>query len=186
MRESERLYVEQFRQLSNELESKSDFYKVGFDTLEEARQKVSYLKDVIENKDGWRLFYRDGGKRIDREVDLHILYQLTWYATESDVNREVNNGRGPVDFKVSRGRKDKSLVEFKLAKNTQLARNLKKQVEIYEVANNTTKSLKVILYFDLGELRKVEAILRDLGLDNNPDIILIDARSDNKPSASKA
>jgi hypothetical protein len=31
------------------------------------------------------------------------------------VNREVNNGRGPVDFKVSEGAADTSLVHFKLA-----------------------------------------------------------------------
>ena len=41
-------------------------------------------------------------------------------------------GRGAVDFKISRGSKDKTLVEFKLAKNTQLKRNLKNQVKIYE------------------------------------------------------
>ena len=53
-------------------------------------------------------------------------------ATEYDVNREVNNGRGPVDFKVSKGSKDTTLVEFKLASNTKLKKNLENQVEIYK------------------------------------------------------
>jgi hypothetical protein len=66
---------------------------------------------------------------------MHILYRLTWCGTVSDVNREVNNGRGPVDFKASRGTFDKSLIEFKLASNTQLRRNLQNQVEIYLKAN---------------------------------------------------
>src|SRR3712207_6984239 len=52
------------------------------------------------------------------------------YATPLDVNREVNNGRGPVDFKVSMGSADKTLVEFKLASNSQLQRNLANQVAI--------------------------------------------------------
>ena len=62
---------------------------------------MQFLKDVIENKGGHRIFYFNG-EPLEREEDLHILYRLTWYATESDVTREANDGRGPVDFKVSR------------------------------------------------------------------------------------
>lgn len=186
VKESEQLYIEQFKKLGKELAEKTDFYKLGIDTFEEAYQRVMFLKDVIENKDGYRLFYRNDGKSIDRESDVHILYKLTWFATPSDVNSEVNNGRGAVDFKISRGRKDKSLVEFKLAKNTKLQRNLEKQIGIYEKANNTKKSIKVILYFSLYELNKVNSILQGLKLESNPNIVLIDARNDNKPSASTA
>lgn len=57
--------------------------------------------------------------------------------SEFDVNREPNYGRGPVDFKASYGAGDKSLIEFKLGSNTQLKRNLEKQVEIYKKANQT-------------------------------------------------
>lgn len=79
-----------------------------------------------------------------------------------------------------------ALVEFKLASNSQLKRNLKNQVDIYEKANNTDRSLKVILYFSQREQSKVNAVLNELKLDNRPDIILIDARADNKPAASRA
>ena len=143
------------------------------------------MKDVIENKDGYRIFYLDG-KPLKRELDLQVLFRLTWYATTSDVNREVNNGRGPVDFKISRGDKDKSLVEFKLASNSHLKRNLEKQVQIYEKASDTSSSLKVILYFSEQEMERVLSILNELRLAGREDIILIDARTDNKPSASKA
>jgi hypothetical protein len=77
-------------------------------------------------------------------------------------------------------------VEFKLAKSTQLKKNLANQVKIYEQANNLKKSLKVILYFTYEELVRVRKILIELGLEDAKDIILIDARSDNKPSASVA
>ena len=81
--------------------------------------RIHYLKDVIENKDGYRAFFAQG-KPITKEVILQVMFLLTWFATESDVNREVNNGRGPVDFKISRGRKDSTVIEFKLAKSTSL------------------------------------------------------------------
>jgi hypothetical protein len=44
----------------------------------------------------------------------------------------------------------------------------------------------VIVYFSAEELRKVQRVLKDLKLLNSPDVILIDARRDNKPSGSKA
>ncbi|MGI8638574.1 MAG: hypothetical protein ACR2MG_01260 [Pyrinomonadaceae bacterium] len=183
--ESEEIYIDQFRKLSETLAQQTNFYLSIGDTYAEALERVIFLKDIIENKDGYRIFFHKG-KLITKEDDIQILFRLTWRATPSDINREVNNGRGPVDFKASRGRKDKTLVEFKLASNSQLKRNLEKQVEIYEVANDTKKSIKVILFFTYEEKKKVEKILEELKISNNPNIVLIDARSDNKPSASKA
>jgi hypothetical protein len=185
VKESARFYVEQFKQLIMLLDNKTDFYKLKNDTFQESLKRVNFLKHVIENNDGYRIFYSKG-IAIKKEEDLQILYRLTWFATESDVNREVNNGRGPVDFKVSKGKKDKTLIEFKLASNSQLRRNLQNQVGIYETANETKKSIKVILYFSDQELTKVNALLKELELKESDNIILIDARRDNKPSASTA
>ena len=162
------------------------FYKISGNTYDEARLRLMFLKDVIENKGGHRILYLDG-KPIEREADLHILYRLTWFATPSDVSREANNGRGPADFKVSRGATDKTLVEFKLAKNTQLERNLTKQSTVYEKASDSTyPSLKAILYFSDDQLQRVLAILQRLNIEKSPHIVLIDACADNKPSGSKA
>lgn len=123
--ESQRLYVDQIKQLLNQLFHNTNFYNLVGDTYDEALARVMFLKDVIENKDGYRLFYVKG-QPIERESDLQIMYRLTWFATPSDVNREVNNGRGPVDFKISRGSQDSTLVEFKLAKKLTFERQLRK------------------------------------------------------------
>lgn len=185
VRQSEQLFINEVRGLVATLLSTTSFYTVPGNTYEEAVERVNFLKDVIENKDGYRIFWR-GGQPIRREEDLQILYRLTWSGTPSDVNREVNNGRGPADFAVSRGAADKSLVECKLASNTKLKQNLQHQSVIYERASNATRSLKVILYFTAEELEKANTILRDLGMQNDSSIVLIDARQDNKPSASVA
>ena len=68
----------------------------------------------------------------------------------STVNREPNNGRGPVDYKINAGAHDKSLIEFKLAKSSSLKRNLQWQVEVYEAANKTKQSMKVISSIDMA------------------------------------
>lgn len=183
--ESEHFYILQIQNFVTMLARETEFYKHGCDTLHEARVRVQYLKEVIENNNGYRLFYQEG-KPVAKESDFQILFKFTWLASPSDFNAEVNNGRGPVDFKISRGDKDKSLVEFKLAKNTKLKQNLQHQVEIYKKANKTDKSLKVIVFFSEQEKSRVDSILHELKLDKDDSIILIDARDDNKQSASIA
>lgn len=183
--ETQQLFVTQAQQFAAAVLRYTPFYQCGGNTFDEARERVMFLKDVIENKGGHRLFYLHG-EPVRREADLHLLFRLTWYATPSDISREVNDGRGPADFKVSRGAFDKSIVEFKLASNPQIRRNLERQAPIYQRASDAGKALKVIVYFTRSELDRVSAILRDLGLQVDESVILIDARSDNKPSGSKA
>ena len=55
---------------------------------------------------------------MQRESDLQILCRFVWFGSPSDVGTEANDGRGPVDYKISRDAKDKTLIEMKLAKNT--------------------------------------------------------------------
>ena len=140
---------------------------------------------MIENKGGHKLFYHDGVP-ITRESDLQILFRLVWFGTPSDAGTEANDGRGPVDFKISRGAKDKTLVEMKLAKNTQLERNLAKQLPIYQVASDAQNGIKAIIFFTEAEETRLKDILDKLGILNHKDVVTIDARNDNKPSGSKA
>ena len=62
--------------------------------------------------------------------------------------------------------------------------NLAKQVEVYKKANRTEWGIKVIVYFSKDQQRDVEKILADLRLTDRKEVILIDARKDNKESAS--
>ncbi len=179
-----KLFVEHASELIRNLAS-TPFYRLAGDTFDEAMQRVQFLKDVIENKGGHRIFYA-AGQPIEREEDVHVLFKLTWWGTRSDVSSEVNDGRGPADFKISRGASDKTIVEFKLASNGQLKRNLKNQTDIYRKASNAKRAIKVIFYFSETELGTVLRILRELDIQGDPSVVLIDARADNKPSGSKA
>lgn len=175
VQEVETIFIHQISSFVETLIEKTDFYDISpQSSYDEALKRIAFLKQVIENNDGYRLFYVDG-KPIKREEDLQIIYRLTWFASDFDVNREVNNGRGPVDYSISKGSSNKTLIEFKLASNSKLKQNLAKQIEVYEQANNTTNSIKVILYFDNRELRSVNRILKELKIENKPNVILIDA-----------
>lgn len=185
IREAEAVFVHQVSNLIEELRKDGGFYRESGDTFEEAYNRVLFLKRVIENNDGYRLFYIKG-EPVKRESDLQLMFRLTWYASEDDVNAEVNNGRGPVDYKISRGSRDSTLVEFKLASNSKLKQNLEKQVEVYKAANQTKKSIKVILYFSDAEYIRVKNIMKELELKEGKELVLIDAQATNKPSGSNA
>lgn len=182
VRDTEQQFIHQIRALVDQRLTGTEFYQESDDSYVESLRRLHFLKSVIEDQDGYRFFYHDG-KPIHCESDLQLMYKLTWCASTYDVNREVNNGRGPVDFKVSKGSRDKTLVEFKLASNSKLKQNLKHQIGVYEEANDTAKSIKAILYFSESEFNKVQNILKEFGLVGRSDVVLIDA-CPNKPSAS--
>ena len=179
------LYYDEFinniaDKIINYLTKNTNFYKLKYNSYEEAYKRVFYLKDCIENHDGYKLFYGKNSERLRSEKDLQLLFRFVCYDPQADINSEVNNGQGAVDYKFSNSNRDKTLIEFKLARNTQLKQNLKKQVKIYEKANNTNKSIKVIFYFTDKEFDRITKILDELKLTNINSIILID-----KISASK-
>jgi hypothetical protein len=183
--DTRRVLIEQLKQAVSELEGKTEFYDKPWTSYDECLARAKYFKTYVEDQDGYRLLNR-AGKIFTTETEVQLAFGLVWCKSEFDINREPNNGRGPVDFKASFGAGDKSLIEFKLGSNTQLKRNLENQVAIYEKANGTWTSVKVIVYYTAKDEKRVRKILRELKLDKEKSIVLIDARSDNKPSASKA
>ncbi|WP_448137578.1 hypothetical protein [Sphingobacterium siyangense] len=157
---------EEIKKLSNTLKTEDTN-----SSYEEAIYRIKMLKSTIEDKGGFKVFKLQENQN---EAMLQLLFHFVKEGSAWDINAEVNNGRGPVDFTVSKGSKDKTVIEFKLAKNSKLKQNLQSQVEVYKKANNTHKALIVILYFSQKELHQILQILEELGLNKLENIILID------------
>jgi len=87
---------------------------------------------------------------------------------------------------LSIGAADKSRIEFKLASNRQLKRNLENQVEIDKKTDDTVTAVTVIVAYTATEHAKVTAQLSELNLQDREDFVVIDVRSDNKPTGPKA
>lgn len=168
--------------LCNLLNERSEFYEVRPNSYDEALKRALYLKDVIEKNDGYRIFY-DGSTPIAKEDTVQRIFRLTWYASPYDVNSEVNNGRGPADYKVSFGSGDSTIVEFKLAKSSSLQRNLENQTDIYKAASKSSSDISVVLCYTKAEIQKVNRILKLIGKEGHENIVVIDATP--KISASK-
>lgn len=178
-----KMFVGKLVEFTELLDKNTDFYKQSGKSREEALERVNFLKHVIEAQDGYRLFYIKG-RAIKREQDLQTMFKLTWFASVCDMNAEVNNGRGPADFLVSKGSADKVVVEFKLASNSHIERNLINQAEIYSDASRANHPpIKVILYFTDLEFGKIDRLLVKHGLKGKAEIVLIDATP--KDSGSK-
>ena len=165
------------------LNKNSDFYNLVSNSYEESLKRALYLKEVIENNDGYRIFY-DGTRPIAKEDTIQRIFRLTWYASPFDVNAEANNGRGPADYKVSFGKGDSTIVEFKLAKSSSLKRNLENQTDIYKSASKSASDISVVLCYSLSDIKKVNRVLKEIKKENHENIIIIDATR--KVSASKA
>lgn len=85
-------------------------------------------------------------------------------ANDIDLTKEGNNGRGPVDFKLSRGVRDKIVVEVKLTSNPQLIHGIEIQLPIYMKQEKTKQAIYLII--DTGHTKRLENFI---GFYNNLD-----------------
>jgi hypothetical protein len=175
--------IDTIGQLIRALAKDSEFYRTQTTSYDEALARALFLKDVIENNDGYRVFYKNG-KPIAHEESIQRIFRLTWFASPFDVNAEVNNGRGPADYKISFGQRDSTIVEFKLGNSKSLERNLKNQSAIYKKASKAIADIAVILCYTKHEITRVERVLKKLKIEDAENIVVIDASP--KLSASKA
>lgn len=180
----ENLFYKEAKQIISDLQINGFYEKT--DSYQETKEKINILKSHLEDRGGWKLFW--DGKNIKenmKENDVQILIDLVFNSSDFSVDREVNNGSGPVDHKISKGKHDSTLIEVKLAKNSQLKKNLKNQLERYLDSEYNKQGVYVIVYFNKTEFNKVTSILSELEMSEYIDdkIFLIDCSY--KLSASK-
>ena len=104
-----------------------------------------------------------------------------------DISPETDSGRGPEDFKISRGC-DKTVIEIKLTSNPDCVHGLEVQIEEYAKAENTDNKLFVLVNTGQNEnrinsvLKKHEEMLA-AGL-NPAKVLVIDAKRKNSASTT--
>jgi hypothetical protein len=76
IRDTESLFIEKIGNLISALRSNEGFYEEKEGTFEAALNRVHFLKQVIENNDGYRVFYLKG-QPVKRESDLQLMFRLT-------------------------------------------------------------------------------------------------------------
>lgn len=106
--------------------------------LASLRQLVELMLDryrhFIEDQGGWRLLWNDDNtEKPEEAAQLAFLGVAQNYLRLFDVelDREVQLGRGPVDFKIARGTRLRLVVELKKAHNGKFWNGLDTQLPIY-------------------------------------------------------
>lgn len=151
-------------------------------TFEIAKEFFEYFKNIIENNGIGKTLIR----LTETEIQDVIMVGLKMFVKNSynvDPSKEANAGRGPVDFKISRGT-DKTVVEIKLSSNKNCIAGIEVQIEEYAKAEETAN--KVFVLFDNGEKEAIIDQTKDkvqemTAAKKNPSFLIV---IDLKPKAS--
>jgi hypothetical protein len=95
---------------------------------------VDAFAHFVEERGGWRLLWNDDGSDKDEAAAQLVFYGIAQpYCAANGivVDREVNLGRGPVDFKFSNGFERRALLEVKKLSNGKFWNGLDAQLPSY-------------------------------------------------------
>jgi hypothetical protein len=159
--------------------------------LEIIEKIITDFKKMVEDK-GYKLLLNENG--IPRDEDsCQILFDIYLKnyckSREIDLTREVQTGRGPIDFRFSSTVNFIAHVELKKENNPKLVHGLSKQLPTYMNSEEVSIGFFVIFDFGTKDILKLKEELKTqrIKLEKNKRIklriIYIDARP--KPSASK-
>lgn len=172
-------------QLNNDTLVKSDKCK---DSLSSSIEILNEFKHWVENQKGYSVFEKCDNRDLEKIVQRTLHGNAVYYCKVNnlDISPESNTGRGPVDFKISRG-EDKTVIEIKLSSNPKTLHGFEVQIEEYAISEGANN--KIFLLVDNVEAQsRIEAVYesykrrKEQG-ENPAKIILIDAKP--KESASK-
>lgn len=142
--------------------------------------------------DSWRLLWANGRPLEERASQALFRSVVVHYckANDVDLTGESDAGRGPVDFKFSRGWSGRALLEVKLVKNSKFWDGILAQQPTYQLAEEVRRGYFLAVAFtDKENDEKIKKKLEDAGkivaerYGISINIVVVDARP--KVSGSK-
>lgn len=150
-------------------------------SIQAAKDVLNIFKDWIENNRGWSTILETESSKREKVVQrlLHLGAKYYIQINNLDISFEPDAGRGPADFKVSRGN-DITVGEIKLSSNGQYLHGYTIQIEEYAEAEGTNQ--KMYVFVDIGNPVRLKKILeehkkRSEITNNVPILIVIDSTS---------
>jgi hypothetical protein len=118
------------------------------------QQLLDQFKLFLAEEGGWRLLWNDDGTQKKEEAAQLIFYGIArnhCRANSVVVDREVELGRGPVDFKFSNTYEHRALLEIKKLHNGRFWNGLRDQLPSYMKSDDCVDGwLVAIRYLDGG------------------------------------
>ena len=153
---------------------------------------IDQFRHFIEDQRGWSLLHNENGTwKKEGAAQLAFLGMAQPYLRlfNVEVDREVELGRGPVDFKASSGTSIKLLIEMKKEHNGKFWNGLQAQVPSYLQSDECKEGWYVVLRFRSNKpsdlrLRQLPDVVRRVADETNTTLHyrVVDARP--KESAS--
>lgn len=106
------------------------------------RAVLEMYKHFLEQQGGWQMLWNsDGSEKPESAAQLMFVAMAQHYLRlfDVEVDREVDLGRGPVDFKISSGSSKRLLIEIKKAHNGKFWNGLEQQLPSYLVSDQATE-----------------------------------------------
>ena len=149
-------------------------------SIEGARAIINIFKEWVENNRGWAIIQDAPTQKLEKAVQRFMHLGAKYYVEKNDldISCEADEGRGPVDIKLSRGT-DKTVAEIKLSSNSQYLHGFETQIREYGLAERTRNLIYV--FVDIGNPGRRQKIksLHDEVLQSGkpcPELIIIDAQ----------
>lgn len=159
------------------------------------RRLMLEFKHQVEETDLWRALWNDDYKQHRSEKIVQAIASAMFIqhckASDVDLGREADIGRGPVDFKFSAGWQKRALTEVKLIRSKKFTAGAEKQLPQYMKSERISCGFYLCVGFtdkdfDEERLDRVRAAVAALATEGGIQIdpIFVDARP-GKLSASK-
>ena len=154
------------------------------------RKICEHFKHLVEEKGlNELLFDAEGRPKIEKASQLLFFGIADAYCVSNniDISREPETGRGPADFKLSRGYHERVIVEAKLSSNGKYLDGLIAQLPTYLHAEKAKYGILLLIVVGdhekkLQRIKRVHSKLKKNG-QRVPDLFIVDALD--KLSASK-
>lgn len=143
----------------------------------------SEFKNLIEKNGLFKLLVDRTGERVIEKKAQLLFYGIAHSictANDLKISPEINSGNGSVDFNLSQGFKANVNIELKFADNPQLEHGIFTQLQIYNSAEHTNRSIYLIIKTNNKYDSLIERIQNELDAYKvegkmQSDIIVIDS-----------
>lgn len=153
---------------------------------------LEMFKLFIEQQGGWRLLWNgDGSEKNEEAAQLLFMAMARHYLRlfGVEVDREVELGRGPVDFKVTGGHSIRLLIEVKKVHNGRFWNGLNDQLPSYLASDGTSEGWFVAIRYRSAKsshnrLRALPGVVKDAAARTGKELHFMTIDGTRPPSAS--
>lgn len=124
---------------------------------------VEEYQHNVEHKKGAKLLWLASEPAPEEHAQILFDVITDQYAqlADIDINREIETGRGPVDFKFSRGRVFQAHLEVKRATSNKLEHGLRKQLPTYLKADKVRNGYYLVMCYDESDFKKTDNLIQE-------------------------